>query len=194
MITSDNIKELRDKTDVSIMACKKALEEAGGDMEKAIVLLRKAGARTADKKSSRSLNAGVVEAYIHSTKQVGVLVELRCETDFVSKNEDFQEYAHNIAMHIAAAEPMYVSKDDISEETIEEITQAFKEEIAKSDKPEDIKEKMLEGKINSYFKERILLEQSYIKNPEITIGEYVKEAIQKFGENMEVPHFERYKI
>ncbi len=194
MITSDNIKELRDKTDVSIMICKKALEEAGGDMEKALLVLRKEGARMADKKSSRSLNAGVVEAYIHSTKQVGVLVELKCETDFVAKNEEFQEYAHNIAMHIAAAEPLYVSKDEISEETMKEIKQVFKEEIEKSDKPEDIKEKMIEGKINSYFKERTLLEQDYIKNPSITIGEYIKEAIQKFGENTEVAHFARYKI
>ena len=193
-ITSEKIKELRDKTDVSITACKKALEEAEGDMEKATLLLRKEGAKMADKKSDRALNAGIVEAYVHSNRQVGVLVEARCETDFVGKNEMFLEFAHNIALHIAATDPRYVSLSDISEESKEEIKKIFEEEVGKIDKPRDIKEKILEGKMDAYLKERTLMEQDYVKNPDITIGEYIKEMIQKFGENIEIARFERFSI
>ncbi|NOY35749.1 MAG: elongation factor Ts [bacterium] len=193
-ITSEKIKELRDKTDVSIMACKKALEKAEGDMEKAALFLRKEGAKVAEKKSDRALNAGTVEAYVHSNRQVGVLVEARCETDFVGKNEMFLDFAHNIALHIAAADPLYVSLDDVSEESKEEIKRIFEEEISKIDKPQDIKEKILEGKMDTYLKERVLLEQDYVKNPDITIGDYIKEVIQKFGENIEITRFKRFSI
>ncbi len=145
----DKIKELRGKTDVSVMVCKKALEEAGGDFDKALLILRKEGAKIAGKKAERELKAGVIGAYIHSTKQIGVLIEVRCETDFVAKNEDFQEFVRNVAMHIAACEP----KDAGA-----------------------------------------LLGQPYIKNPDITVSDYIKETIQKFGENTEVPRFERYQV
>lgn len=190
----DKIKELREKTDVSVMVCKKALDETGGDMEKAAQILRREGAKVADKKSSRELKAGIVNAYIHSTKQVGVLVELKCETDFVAKNGDFQLFSYDIAMHIAASDPLYVSPDDIPEQSKEEIKKIFEEEISKIDKPKEIKEKILEGKMNAYLKERTLLEQPYIKNPDITVGEYVKDAVQKFGENIEISRFARFKV
>lgn len=144
MITSDKIKELREQTQVSIMACKKALEESDGDIEKAKIVLQQAGAKIADKKANRELKAGIIESYIHAGGKVGVLVEGRCETDFVAKNEDFKLFLHDVAMHIAASAP----------EEVEE-----------------------------------LLEQSFIKNPGITIGDYVKEAIQKFGENIEISRF-----
>lgn len=190
----DKIKELREKTDVSVMVCQKALEEAGGDMEKAMQILRKEGVKVAEKKSHRSLNAGIIEAYIHSTKQVGVLLEIRCETDFVSKNEGFQRFAHDIAMHIAAADPLYVSPEDIPEDSKEEIKKIFEEEISKIDKPQEIKEKILEGKLGTYIKERTLLEQPYVKNQDITVGDFIKEGVQKFGENISVVHFSRYSI
>jgi len=193
-ISSDKIKELRDKTDVSIMACKKALEEAGGDMDKALLFLRKEGAKVADKKSARALNAGIIESYIHTTKQVGVLLELRCETDFVGKNEGFQKLAHDVAMHIAAADPLYVAEEDVPEDSKDEIRKIFEEEIGKLDKPSDIKEKILQGKMDAYLKERTLMQQSYVKNPDITVEDYVKDTIQKFGENIAVARFTRYKI
>ncbi len=149
MITSEQIKQLRDKTGVSVIACKNALDKAGGDFEKAIGLLNQAGAKFAESKAERQTKAGVIEAYIHPTKQIGVLLELRSETDFVAKNNDFQIFAHDIAMHIAASFP-----SDIQE----------------------------------------LISQPYIKNCEITVGDYLKEAIQKFGENIEIGRFARFNI
>lgn len=193
-ITSEQIKELRGKTGVSIMACKKALESANGDMEKAILILRKEGARVADKKAERVLKAGIVESYIHATKQVGVMLEVRCETDFVAKNEGFQEFTHDVAMHIAATNPLYVSEDDIPTETKDGIKKLFEEEVGKLDKPEEVKAKILEGKINTYIKENALLEQAYVKDPSITIGGYLQSVIQKFGENTEISRFVRYNV
>lgn len=194
MITVDKIKELRDKTSVSMMACKKALEEAGGDVDKAIVALRKAGLKVADKKSEREASAGIIEAYLHAGGKVGVLVEGRSETDFVSKNEDFKNFLHDIAMHIAALDPTYLKESDIPESVINESKEIFMAEIKNLDKPEDMKEKIIEGKVSAYFKERVLLEQPFVKNPEITVGEYVRDAIQKFGENIEISRFARFSV
>jgi elongation factor Ts len=145
----EQIKKLREETGVSVMLCKKALEETGGDREKAILILRREGVRIAEKKAERALKAGVIESYIHSNRQIGVLVEARSETDFVARNKEFQAFVHNIAMHIAASDPV------------------------------DLK---------------ALLQQPYIKNPQITIGDYLKETIQKFGENLEISRFVRYNI
>lgn len=194
MVTADKIKELRDKTSVSMMACKNALEESGGDIEKAIVVLRKAGLKVADKKADRQVNAGIIEAYIHAGGKVGVLVEGRCETDFVSKNEGFKNFLHDIAMHIAALNPTYLKESDISESAIVEAKDIFREEIKGLDKHEDMKEKIIEGKVSAYFKERVLLNQSFVKNPDITVNDYVKDAIQKFGENIEISHFARFSV
>ncbi len=189
-ITTTQIKELRDKTGISVMQCKKALEEAGGDMEKAILILQKNSKATALKKTERTLGSGVVQSYIHSTGSVGVLVELMCETDFVAKNEDFKKLAYDIAMHIAAADPQYLSKEDVSAEARKSAEEVFAGEV--EGKPEELKAKILEGKLNSYFGERSLLDQPYIKNPEVTVRGLVEGAVQKFGEKTEIGRFARF--
>lgn len=191
-ITTEQIKELRDKTGISVMQCKKALEEAGGDMEKAVIILRKAGAASAAKKSDRSLGAGVITAYIHGTGNVGVMLELGCETDFVSGNVEFKAVAYDIAMHIAAQNPEFISMDEITAEVKAKAEEVFAKEV--EGKPENMKAQILEGKLASYFKERVLMEQPFIKNPEITIGELVNGAIQKFGEKTQIVRFTRYSI
>ena len=194
MITAEQIKELRDSTGISVMQCKKALEEAQGDVQKALVLLKKKAGSIASKKSDRNLGSGVIQSYIHNTKRVGVMLELGCETDFVANNDEFAPLAYDIAMHIAGTSPEYIAEDDITEEDRKKVEQIFIEEIKDSDKPEDIKKKMLEGKMNSYFSERVLLTQSFIKNPDQTIQDLINEAIQKFGERIEVVRFKRFEV
>ena len=191
-ITSAQIKELRDKTGISVMQCKKALEEAGGDMDKAVIILKKKRSEAADKKADRELAAGAVGSYIHNTNEVAALVLLACETDFVSKNEEFLALANDIAMHVAATNPTYISRDDVPAEAIEKAKEVFAAEIA--DKPEEMKEKIMEGKLNSYFKDQILLEQDFIKDPETTIGEMVTGAVQKFGENVSIAQISRVAV
>lgn len=191
-ITTELIKSLRDKTGVSVMQCKKALEEASGDMEKAVIILMKKSSEVSLKKTDRTLGAGVIEAYVHGTKGVGSLVELMCETDFVSGNEDFKKLAYDIAMHVTASNPQFLKKDDISEDDMVKAREVFEKEV--SGKPEDLKEKILSGKLDSYFSERILLEQSFIKNPEVTIKGLIEQAIQKFGEKVEITRFSRFSI
>lgn len=193
-ITTDIIKQLRNETGVSVMQCKKALEESGGDVEKAKVFLRKQSSGAASKKADRTLGAGIIRSYIHNNSAIGVLVELNCETDFVAHNAEFVELADNIAMHIAAMNPVFVSTANISDEEKAKITEAMKDEVASLDKPEDIKAKILEGKVSDYFKEKTLLEQAYIKNPDMTIGGLVEAAIQKIGEKIEVSRFIRYGV
>ncbi|PIQ91463.1 MAG: elongation factor Ts [Parcubacteria group bacterium CG11_big_fil_rev_8_21_14_0_20_39_22] len=188
-ITTDTIKELRDITGISVMQCKKALEESDGDMDKAVILLRKKGAKDAEKKSDRTLGAGAIAAYIHGNGSVGAMVELSCETDFVSKNEEFRQVAYDIAMHIAAQNPKYKAEKDIPEADKEKAKEVFIKEVA--DKPDDMKEKILEGKLASHFKEQVLLDQTFIKNPELTIADLVQNAVQKFGEKVEISHFVR---
>lgn len=191
-ITSAQLKELRDATGVSVMQCKKALEEAGGDMEKARIILQKKGGEAAEKKSDRALGAGAISAYVHSTNEVAALVHLACETDFVSKNDEFITLAREIAMQVAAQTPAYVYRDDVSEEAIEKAREVFKKEVG--DKPEDMQEKILEGKLNAYFKEMILVEQAYIKDPEKTITDLINNAIQKFGENISIAEISRVSV
>lgn len=191
-ITTEQIKDLRDKTGISVMQCKKALEEANGDMEKALVILRKKGAEVAAKKGDRVIGAGTIASYVHSNGLVGAMVELSSETDFVANNEEFKKIAHDIAMHITATKPEYLKKEDISPEIRQKATEVFADEV--KGKPENIKEKILEGKLNSYFGERTLLEQPYIKNPDVTIGGLVEGAIQKFGEKVEISRFSRFEL
>lgn len=191
-ITSTHIKALRDETGVSVMQCKKALEEAGGDMEKARIILQKKGGEAAAKKSDRALGAGAIGAYIHNTNEVAALVSLACETDFVAKNEEFIALAREIAMHVAAQNPAYVSRDDIDEAATEKAKEVFAKEVA--DKPADLQEKILGGKLDAYFKEQILLEQAFIKDPEKTIGDLVSAAIQKFGENIAIAEISRVSV
>lgn len=189
-ISTDVVKSLRDRTGISIMQCKKALEEAGGDLEKAIILLQKKGGEIAAKKTDRVLGAAAIAAYIHSSGTVGAMVELACETDFVSKNTDFKNLAYDIAMHIAAQNPTYLRTTDISDDARAKAKEAFMGEV--EGKPEEMKEKILEGKLASYFKDKVLLEQEFIKNPELTISALLDGAVQKFGEKTEIVRFVRF--
>lgn len=191
-ISMDLIKALRDKTGISVMQCKKALEEAGGDEEKAIIMLRKKGAEIASKKGDRAFGAGAVQAYIHSNNNIGAMVELVSETDFVSNNADFRALAYDIAMHISAANPEFIRKDQISEEAKNKAKEVFEAEVA--GKPENLKEQILAGKLDAYFKDKILLEQPFIKNPDLTIQQLLDNAIQKFGERIEVANFSRLSV
>jgi len=191
-ITSAQLKELRDLTGISVMQCKKALEEAGGDMDKAKIILQKKGGEIALKKSDRELGAGAIGSYVHSTKEVAALVHLACETDFVSKNEEFVALARDIAMHVAAQNPLYVTREEVDEGALAKAREVFAEEV--KDKPADMQEKILAGKLDAYFKDRILLEQPFIKNGDMTIGNLVSNAIQKFGENIVVKKVSRMSV
>ncbi len=191
-ITSAQIKELRDKTGISVMQCKKALEEADGDMEKAVIILKKKRSEAADKKSDRELGAGAVGSYLHNTNEVAALVLLACETDFVSKNDEFVVLARDIAMQVAATNPPFISRDQVPAEVIEKAKQVFGTEV--EGKPAEMQAKILEGKLSSYFKEQILLEQPFIKNPDTTIGEMITGAVQKFGENVSVVKITRFSV
>jgi len=190
MITTEQVKELRDKTGVSIMQCKKALEDAGGDFEKALVLLKKKGAEIAEKKGDRTLAAGAVASYIHSSGNIGAMVELWCETDFVSKNEDFKALAKDLAMQVAATNPKFLKMEDVSPEEKAKAEEVFAKEV--EGKPENMKAQILEGKLNAYFKDMVLLEQPFIKNGDLTVAQMISNAIQKFGEKTEIGKFARF--
>lgn len=191
-ITSAAIKQLRDQTGISVMQCKKALEEAGGDMEKALIILKQKRKEAAEKKSDRTLGAGVVGVYAHNTGEVAAMVLLASETDFVAKNAEFSALAREIAMHIAAQNPKFLSREEVGAEAIAKAKEVFAEDI--KDKPADMQEKIMEGKLNSYFKEQILLEQPFIKNPDTTIGEMINGAVQKFGEKVSLVEFKRLSV
>lgn len=183
------VKELREKTGISIMQCKKALEDAAGDINKATVLLQKKGAEIAAKKAERTLKSSRIVSYIHGVGTVGVLVELSSESDFVSKHEDFQKLAYDIAMQIAATNPAYIKKEDVSLEERTKVLDAFSDEV--KNKPEAMREKILAGKLDAFFKERILIEQDFIKDPSVTVNTLIQSATQKFGEKIEVARFIR---
>ncbi len=192
MSTMEAIKDLREKTSCGMMECKEALKEASGDIEKAIVVLRKKGAAKAEKKSSRTVKQGIVESYIHMGSKMGVLVEINCETDFVAKNEEFQAFAKDVAMQIAAAHPMYVSPDEVPAELIEK-----EKDIAKSQmkgKPDNVIEKILEGKISKYYEDVCLLNQSFIKDPSVKIKDLLIQLIGKIGENIVIRKFVRFEV
>jgi elongation factor Ts len=185
-ITSEALKSLRDQTGISVMQCKKALEEAGGDMEKALVIIRKKGGEAAAKKSDRELGAGAIGAYVHSTHEVASLVTLSCETDFVSKNQEF------VAMQVAATNPKALTKEEISADEIAKAREVFVKEA--EGKPADMIEKIVEGKLNAYFKEQVLLSQSYIKDADRTVEDLLNGATQKFGERVAIRSFVRFVV
>ncbi len=187
-ITTNSIKELRDLTGVSVMQCKKALEEAGGDLAKAEVILKKHSAASAEKKADRSLAAGAIGSYVHDGA-VGAMVLLSCETDFVAKNPEFVALARELAMQVAATNPTYTSTDDVPEEAKATATAVFEKEVA--DKPEAMRAKILEGKLASYFQDQVLLEQPFIKEENKKVRDLLNEATQKFGERVEVSRFAR---
>lgn len=193
-ITTEMVKELRDQTKVSIMQCKKALEEAGGDMEKAIMVLRKVSAATAAKKSDRELGAGIIGSYTHNNRKVAAIVEVQCETDFVAQNPEVMEFANNLAMHIVAMNPQYVSAEEISDEETAKAKEFFLGEIGQSDKPAEIQEKILSGKMNDFFAEKTLMNQSYIMNGDMTIADVVNGLTQKTGERVVIGKFSRFEI
>ncbi len=191
-IGTEEIKKLREQTGLSVMDCKNALEQTNGDMEKAKIVLRKKSSSIAAKKSDRTLGAGVVQGYVHASFDVGALVLLSCETDFVAKNQEFIDLARDIAMHATATNPRFISRDEVRDEDIKKAKQLFEEEA--KDKPEDKREAIVEGKMNSYVKEQVLLEQPYIKDPKTTINDLVEQATQKFGERIEVTECKRVSI
>ncbi len=193
-IDTELIKELRARTGAGIMACKKALEKTGGDIEKAVEELKKEGLLKAEKKLDRSAKDGLVYAYIHPGSKVGAMLELNCETDFVANTDEFKQLAHDIAMQIAAMSPIAVSREDIPEEVLEKEKEIYREQLKKEGKPDHIIDKIVEGKMEKFFKEKVLLEQEFIKDPSLTIEQLIKLHISKFGENIKVRRFCRFKI
>ncbi len=191
-MSNDLIKELREQTGAGIMDVKEALEESGGDKDAAIEVLRKKGLAKQAKKADRVANEGLVESYIHAGGRIGVLVEVNCETDFVARTDDFKNLVKEIALHIAASNPLYISSEEVPAEVIEKEKEIYKEQAG--DKPEDVLEKMLEGKVNKYLEEVCLLNQPYVKNPDQTIGELLGEATGKMGENIQVRRFARFML
>lgn len=193
-VNTELIKELRARTGAGIMACKKALEKTGGDIEKAVEELKKEGLLKAEKKLNREAKEGLVYAYIHPGSKVGAMVELNCETDFVANTDEFKQLAHDIAMQITAMSPIAVSREDIPKDVLEKEKEIYKEQLRKEGKPEHILDKIVEGKMEKYFKENVLLEQDFIKDPSVTIEELIKLHISKFGENIRVRRFCKFRI
>lgn len=193
-ITTQMIKELREKTGAGIVDCKKALQEAGGDIEKAVEILRKKGAAKAAKKAERATAEGAVFSYIHAGGKVGVLVELNCETDFVARNETFKELGHEIAMQIAAMAPEFVSREDVPAELVEKEKEILKQQALAEGKPEHIVEKIVEGRLNKFYSEKCLLEQPWIKDDSKTIKDLITDYITKLGENIKVRRFARFEV
>lgn len=183
-ITTEAVKALRDETGVSVMQCKKALEEAGGDREKALEILAKKSGDIAKKKGDREFGAGVVASYVHNTKDIGAMIVLSCETDFVAKNEEFVKLAADIAMHATAMRPTVIRRSDMSEEKLAELRESFRAEVA--DKPADLQDTILDGKVDAALKTSVLLEQPFIKDDSKTIQGLIDAAVQKFGERTEV--------
>lgn len=192
MSDANTIKQLREQTGAGIMDVKEALVEANEDMEKAIEILRKKGLAKQAKKADRAANEGIVESYIHAGGRIGVLVEVNCETDFVARTDDFKALVKEIALHIAAANPLYISSEDVPVEVIEKEKEIYKEQFA--GKPDDVIAKMLEGKIAKYYEEACLLNQPFVKDGDKTIGELLGEATGKMGENIQVRRFTRFML
>jgi len=188
------VKELREKSGAPMGDCLKALQEAKGDMENAFVVLRKRGMASAAKKASRSTNEGAVGTYIHAGGKIGVLIELNCESDFVARTEDFQELLKDIAMHIAAVDPRYVGKDEVTEADLEREKDIYRAQALATGKPAAIVEKMLDGKLGKFYEEFCLLEQPFIKEQSLTIGQLIAQKVAKLGENISVRRFARFKI
>jgi len=188
------VKDLRDKTNAGMMDCKKALQETGGDLEKAVDLLRQKGLAKAMKRSGREASEGMVHAYIHGGGRMGVLLEINCETDFAAKSDDFIEFTRNIAMHIAASNPLGVEKGDIPDEVIERERAIFMAQAKETGKPEKILGQMVEGKLRKFYQESVLLEQAYVKDPDKSIQDYLNELVAKIGEKIIIRRFARYQL
>ncbi|MGH9529870.1 MAG: translation elongation factor Ts [Terriglobales bacterium] len=193
-ITAAQVKELRDKSGAPMMDCKKALTDAKGDVEAAIVLLRKRGASVAERKAGRMTSEGSVTSYIHAGGKIGVLVEVNCESDFVARTDDFKELVHDIAMHIAATDPKFVRKEDVTAESFEREKDIYRTQAAATGKPAQVVEKIVEGKMGKFYEEVCLLEQPFIKDQTVTISQLIATKIGKLGENIAVRRFARFKV
>jgi len=193
-ISATQVKELRDKTGAGFMDCKSALAEAEGDLDKAVTILRTRGQARVAKRSGRSTSQGLVGSYIHTGGQVGVLVEIGCESDFVARTDEFQQLTREISMHIAAANPLYVTRDQVPTEDVEREKSIFRAQFTDSKKPEQVIDKIVEGKLNSYYQQVVLLDQPSIREPKTSIGDLITAAAAKLGENITVTRFARFKI
>lgn len=194
MFTAKDVQALRQRTGAGMMECKRALEENGGDIEKAVDYLRTKGVAKAEKRVGKATSEGIISHYIHHNGKVGVLVEVNCETDFVARTDDFKELGKELALHIASAAPVAVDKDGVSQEIIDREKKIFEEQARESGKPEAVIQKMVEGKVESYYKEVALLFQPYVRDPKKTVGDLIKEVSSKVGENIQVGRFVRYQL
>jgi len=194
MVTAAMVKELRERTGAGMLDCKKALEKTDGDIEKAIDLLREKGLAAAAKKAGRITAEGMVGSYIHMGGRIGVLIEVNCETDFVAKTEGFKDFVKNMAMQVAASKPLYVSRDEVPGDVLEKEKQILRQQALNEGKPEKIVDKMVEGRIEKFFKETCLLEQPYIRDPEVSVQQVLTETIAKIGENISIRRFVRYEM
>lgn len=188
------VMDLRQRTGAGMMDCKKALQETAGDLEAAIDLLRSKGAAKAAKRAQKAVNEGVVASYVHHGGRIGVLVELNCETDFVANTDDFQRLARDVAMHVAAANPVAVRASDVEEALVDRERAVYEEQAAAEGKPEHVRGRIVEGKLAKFFKERVLLEQAYVKDPERTVGDLITSVSAKTGEKIEVARFSRFHV
>ncbi|WP_310600384.1 translation elongation factor Ts [Desulfobulbus sp.] len=193
-ITSQMVKELRDKTNAGMMDCKKALTETAGDMEKAVDLLRQKGLAVAAKRAGRETKEGVIESYIHAGGKLGVMVEVGCETDFVAKTDDFKAFAKNVAMHIAAVNPVAVTREEVPADILQREKDIYVNQALESGKPQQIADKMVSGKIEKYLAEVCLMEQKYVKNPDLSVQDLLNELVAKMGENISIKKFARFQI
>lgn len=193
-VSAGDVKLLRDKTGCGMMDCKSALTDAAGDFDKAVGILRRKGLADLAKRADRAAKEGIVAAYIHGGGRIGVMVEVNCETDFVAKNADFQNFAHDIAMQIAAAAPIYVSRSDVPEEVVDAEKSIYRDQVAGQGKPEKVVDKIIEGKLEKYYETVCLMDQTFVKNTDVTIGDYLGELGSKIGENIGVRRFTRYLL
>jgi elongation factor Ts len=193
-ISAEMVKQLREKTGAGIMDCKQALSECDIDIDKAVDFLRKKGLATAAKRAGRAMTEGMIQSYIHMGGKLGVMVEIGCETDFVAKNKDFQEFAKNIAMHITAANPLGINVEDVPEDVINREREIYRAQALEMGKPENMIDKIAEGKLNKFIKESCLLNQAYVRDPKITIADLLNELIAKIGENITIKRFARFQI
>jgi elongation factor Ts len=193
-INAQMIKELRTRTHAGVMDCKEALQEAGADLEKAVDFLRKKGLATALKRAGRKTSEGLVHSYIHTGGKIGVLVEVNCETDFVAKTDEFNDFVKNLAMHIAAAKPLGIRREDVPEEIVQREEDIYRAQAVETGKPENILDKIVQGKMEKFYKESCLLEQQYVRNPDITVQDLIHETVAKAGENMAVRRFVRFQL
>ncbi len=193
-VTAQMIKELRERTGAGMLDCKKTLTEVDGDMEKAIDLLRTKGLAKAAKKAGRVASEGVVGSYIHAGGKIGVLLEVNCETDFVARTDDFQALVRDIAMHIAAVDPRFVRKEEVTDDVLDRERKIFREQALAEGKPEQVVDRIVEGKMGKFYSESVLLEQPFVKNPDVKVGQMVAEKVAKIGENIQVRRFARFKL